>query len=457
MEKNSISFFIFGYFALILSLIEEPYIIGILTALFLLYYFFSSSNRFKFDTVHPFQIYSLFAFLTTLSNLQQEWKVLNQISLEGYAYANPNFFFSASIIWFWGNFFFIFGFEFFRKIQVKPFFYKPKTKYHLFITFLLSLAIVFSQRFFPISLPGTIGSFFYLIPILSIFFFARLGYVIKNNTIINYGYILMIVHTILGVLFGYLRFEFIISGIVFILGSYFGQKNLKFFLSVRYLPLLFLAIFFVSIFGYFGNNRSQLSYGLNRITELNKEVFSEKIKTQENHFSAFDRISVIAQLSKVVEISKKKEKNYLKETIYPIVVAFFPRFLWPEKPKIALGVWFALEIGQSVKTKAWYSNSINMTTPGHLYLGLGWIGLTIGIFFIGLFLKFIWTHSDFKNPSNLPGGMLAGYLFYMAVQGFGADLQFFVTLIAIFLLFKLINFILPKNENTLYRTTLERK
>ena len=266
----------------------------------------------------------------------------------------------------------------------------------------------------------------------------------------------MIFHTVLGVLYGFLRFEFIISGLVFVIGAYLGSQKLRIFLSFRYLPLFIFGILFILIFDYFGNNRGQMSYGLDRISELRTGAFEEETTLSENSFTPIDRMSVIAQLSNVVDLTARKEKNYTEETMLPIMTAFIPRFLWPEKPKIALGVWFAVEIGQAIRTENWYNTSINMTIPGHLFLAFGWTGVIIGSILSGFILKFIWLSADFKNPNNLLGGMLGGYLFYIAIQGFGADLQFLVTLIAIFLLFLLADFLTPKNENTLHRPIVAR-
>ncbi len=438
-------------------MVEENYSIGILTFVFLLTYFFISSDSLRFSNFHPLLIYAFFAMVVTLANMRQEWKVLNGYSLGGYVYALPKYFFSSSIIWYWSNYFLLLGFENFSPRINSPFFFETKRKGVFIFIFLLGVLIIYSSRFYPISLPGAIGNFFYLLPLFFIFFFSRIGYAKDLNLLINFGYFLMVFSTFLSLLYGFLRFEFIISALVFGLGAYTGRRKLTIFLGIRYLPLLLLGSFFIITFDYFGNNRSQLSYGIERFSQLQTGISQQTMDAQPSNFTALDRMSVISQLSNVVDLYENNSKDYFKETIILLFTSLIPRFLWPEKPKIALGVWFALEIGQALKTETWYNNSINMTIPGHLFLGFGWVGMLLGSYLLGYLIKRFWLYADFMNPNNLLGSMWGGYLMYLAIQGFGADLQIFITLFAIFLLFQVINFIIRSlYAYSLHRSGVER-
>jgi hypothetical protein len=115
--------------------------------------------------------------------------------------------------------------------------------------------------------------------------------------------------------------------------------------------------------------------------------------------------------------------------------AFIPRFLWPEKPLIAKGAWFALEIGQAyTRRDGSISNSVAMTIPGELYLNFGWPGVLVGCLLYGMLLGVFWTRTGFwEDPDNAFGSAFGFFLLWTAF-GLGADLQLLVTTTAVYLL-----------------------
>jgi hypothetical protein len=124
------------------------------------------------------------------------------------------------------------------------------------------------------------------------------------------------------------------------------------------------------------------------------------------------------------------------ETLAILSESLIPRFLWPSKTKIALGVWFAIKIGRALETKnGWYNTSINMTVPGHLWLELGWLGVIIGSFFVGAFYKFLWKSCSMETVSNnFTGSLLGTFMLTSIISGLGSDLQILVTILALFLI-----------------------
>src|SRR6478609_3497096 len=80
------------------------------------------------------------------------------------------------------------------------------------------------------------------------------------------------------------------------------------------------------------------------------------------------RSSTLNQLSQVVEL-QVEDGYYNGATMSYIAFAFIPRFIWPEKPLIMQGRWFANEIGMAYNHGSTGSlmdvnNSINMTVAG---------------------------------------------------------------------------------------------
>ena len=140
----------------------------------------------------------------------------------------------------------------------------------------------------------------------------------------------------------------------------------------------------------------------------------------------------------------KDNGYYNGTTIAYLSYAFIPRFIWPEKPWIVQGRWFALEIGQArlVEDRG-VSNSINMTIPGELYLNFSWWGVVIGCLIAGFLFAGFWNSCGFwEDFNNITGGLFGFYLFFQGLGDIGPDLQIFVTLIAMYLLLLGISFLL---------------
>ncbi len=151
--------------------------------------------------------------------------------------------------------------------------------------------------------------------------------------------------------------------------------------------------------------------------------------------SLLGRLTNFNQLSQVGRIVK--EDGFLDgETLEYLGYALIPRFLWPGKPAIAKGAWFALRIGQArILPDGRISNSVNMTIPGELYLNFGPLGVVLGCLLFGAIIGAFWFRTAFwSDPRNVLGGAFAYYLLASAFS-LGADLQVLVTSLAIYLIF----------------------
>jgi hypothetical protein len=140
----------------------------------------------------------------------------------------------------------------------------------------------------------------------------------------------------------------------------------------------------------------------------------------------------LSQIGRVVE----RDGFYGGSTFSYLGVVMTPRFLWSEKPRIALGTWYALRIGQAVETPdGWANTSINMTQAGELYLNWGWIGVLLGLPILGGIYGVIWTRANFweQGSRNVIGGALALVMMFMMLGGHGEFTAVF-TLLAVYLL-----------------------
>lgn len=142
------------------------------------------------------------------------------------------------------------------------------------------------------------------------------------------------------------------------------------------------------------------------------------------------RLSTFNQLSQVVAIAHE-EGFYHGKTLEYLGFVFIPRALWPEKPTVAPGQWFAEKLGRGrAQGDSAFSNAINMTIPGELYLNFGWSGTILGLAAMGLLYFLLWEAAGFFDDDlNLLGRGFALALMNQAFFG-GSHLGAVVNLIA---------------------------
>lgn len=405
--------------------------------------------------------YSVYVLLATIGNIDVNNTFKSGIWISSYAYARPDFFQEASLIWILGNLSIFCGIEMIQKNIFPKVSYNLKYK-QLNTLYYISYLLVFNQYLLKLRLPGSLGDFIDLIPLITVLFFAKLSYIYNDKSLRRKALLLCVTLVAINVLFSYLRTSMVLPIVVYSLGVLIGAKSFKPLFSVYYIPVYVFGLFFIAFFSVFGSSRSNLGTGISRLTSLQsaKDVSEQDIylDTDNDKLTALQRGSTIAQLSGIVGLTNENG-FYSGQATQPLVIALIPRFLWPEKPKIALGVWFALELGAAQKTDDWYNNSINMTIPGHLFIDFGYVGLIVGGLLIGVLFQLIWLSAGFfDHPYNITGNILGGYIIYMAFLGLGADLQIVITLIAIYMILYAFSYMFNRNEkNTLYRPAVERK
>lgn len=311
----------------------------------------------------------------------------------------------------------------------------PKAFNFIFLAGILSLGIMYN------GLPGFLGTirqFFIQLLLAAILVLAWGSIRYRSWRIDIQLFTLFSLATIYNFLFSYLRVNMILPALALVLGLYWGYGTVKKLLtSIRVFPIYIFVALFISFFSYFGLNRSSIGAGSERLIAISQEVESIDATTSGSEF--LTRFSTINQLTNVVNLTETKG-FYNGQTLNYLGFAFIPRFLWPEKPVIAQGVWFAFEIGQALKTETWYNNSINMTIPGEFYLNFGWAGVVVGCFLFGGFWALLWRSTGFwERPRDFLGKIWGFYLLFLGFFGLGADLQILVTLIAMYLLFLFIS------------------
>lgn len=293
-------------------------------------------------------------------------------------------------------------------------------------------------------LPGSLGKIVLLFPYFSIFVLNIIGH--KYNISKFKRYAIILTDVLVGFQFAnsFLRFNIIQPIIVYIISSFLATQNTKFIFELKSLGILLILVVFFNVFHVLGKLRTMYHLDTYQrfqyvMESLNKdsedEENDEKVSEDDKNQTVLARSTVINQLTQVVKL-QKKEGFYNGETIAYLAYAFIPRFIWPDKPKIQQGAWFAEKIGLAIKRNNSINNSINMTIYGESYLNFGYFGVIgIGLLF-GWFFLLLWKSTgEILDFSNIIGIALGLYLYSIASFQMGADLQIFITLIAVYLTF----------------------
>ena len=450
--------FNFIFFGLIASFLGSFYLSGwvwIIYSFILLLRAIWSVKEYPID-MHIAYLFSL--FFISVCNMEIYRLLSNGVLLSSFQYARPELFQKSDLIWGLGSAFILLGIAVPVKKRPKMVVYweLPVSKFTLF--FIVGLAMTFKDVWLKVQLPGTFDNILSILPLAATFFLTFNGVMHNNTRWQAYGFIICMVFLIKAALYAYLRLDIILPAMVFILAQFLGSRSLKFAVSKFMFPIYGVLIMFFIFFEAFGGLRSSAAVGINRFSDLQQGREEMKIMTrdEEEQLNPFQRSSVVNQISACAGLVEDKGL-YMGKASAPLVAALIPRALWPDKPKIALGVWFAVEIGAGVQTDTWFNNSINMTIPGQLYLDFGWSGLVIGCILVGMLLNWLWQHSGFYVSSfNLFGVFFGVFMLYNIVFGLGADLQMFLTMIAMYLIFLFLSKLIPRfNEFIMRRSTVE--
>jgi hypothetical protein len=290
---------------------------------------------------------------------------------------------------------------------------------------------------------GTLTGIVRFIPHLAAFTLARLAWADNLRRAQTLALAIACAEAVRAVLFDYLRTDVVAPLVAFTLGALLGSRSLRPLRSARFVPIYVAAALIVVYFGTFGEARSLIGTGVSRIAQL-QEIQEDSVRAaagpKQTVFSRLTNFNQVSQIGRIVD-----EDGFLDgSTLEYLGFAFIPRFLWPEKPLIAKGAWFALRIGQAnIARDGRITNSVNMTIPGELYLNYAWPGVVLGCSIFGMLLAALWTRTDFwTRRNNILGSAFGFYLLWVGLN-LGADLQILVTLIATYLVFLAASLFLP--------------
>ncbi|MGI8497802.1 MAG: hypothetical protein ACR2OG_09510 [Gemmatimonadaceae bacterium] len=283
---------------------------------------------------------------------------------------------------------------------------------------------------------GTVSEVVFLVPQFAVFVLARVGTARQVRGALPLALVLALMEAFRGLVFEYLRLAAVLPIVALVSGAVLGARSLKPLRMKLLLPIYPLCAIYVLYFGVLGEIRSTNFGGdkLNTLLEYDMSQSStrEAAAHKETVLSRLTTFNQLSQIRRVVD----EDGFYQGKTLSYLAYAFMPRFLFPDKPRIQRGSWFAVRIGQAMETEnGWFNNAVNMTVQGELYLNWGWIGIMLGLPLYGLALAVFWSRARFwEDDRNALGTAFGFYVMWAALSAAG-DLTILVTILAVYLLF----------------------
>lgn len=299
---------------------------------------------------------------------------------------------------------------------------------------------------------GSIMSTVYLLPHIVSFLLARAGTGRRVRGALATALAIATIEGIRALFMAYLRTDIVSPFIALVLGALLGARSLAPLRSRLFVPIYVFAAVFIIYFGAFAQARTT-SVGVERLQQVAQDAPAAPYgTTAKSGFWA--RLTNFNQLSQVGRIAT--EDGFLQgQTLQYLGFVFVPRFLWPGKPIIQKGGWFAWRIGQAwIRPDGRYTNAVNMTVPGELYLNYGWFGVVVGCALFGAFVALLWSRTAFWSPHSGAVGAAFGYYLFWTSLTLAADLQTIVTLLATYCIFVAIGLAVRVLLN---RTDLQRR
>jgi hypothetical protein len=234
----------------------------------------------------------------------------------------------------------------------------------------------------------------------------------------------MTVDSIHALLFSYMRGRSVYPFLAYFLALFIRKAIRRRHLAAG--ALIVLAISFV--YYPLSELRQHKIDGTERLSMLTEPLVDDDASTVRTEdrldwriLALVGRGSNFSQLTQVVRIAEE-DGFYWGETMSYMAYAFIPRVVWPEKPEITPTQWFASRIGSGRRLDdGRWSNAVNLSLGGDLYLNFGWFGTVLGLPLLALVMGTVWESAKLFDYENNPVGQtLALALLVQATQSSSA-------------------------------------
>ena len=404
-------------------------------------------KKYKLDKINPIIIFASTMAITSFGHFLAFYNLDEKDNLyfQYFKYSIPQYYGEAMEIFYVGVLCVILGYNMgTRTSNFLPSIKVNVNSYSAFKTiFYLSVFLLLVQN--AIKLPGSLQKIIILIPIVSLFILNIIGHKYNVKLFKNYSAILTVLCIFINFLNSYLRFNIISPLILYIISLVIINKDVKFLFSFKSVPVILGIILFTLSFSRIGKMRTKYYSTMEQKIEYiinGDQEDQEEIEDESKKQTILSRATVINQLTQVVRV-KEEDGLYYGKTLLYLGYVFIPRFVWPDKPIVQQGGWFAERIGLAYRNSAGQlNNSINMTIYGEAYMNFDYYGVVLISLFFGMLIAKLWQSSGgLSNYFNLVGVGYALFLISYATFQMGADLQIIVTFISVYLIFLFISYL----------------
>ncbi|MGI8839001.1 MAG: hypothetical protein ACR2H4_20540 [Pyrinomonadaceae bacterium] len=129
------------------------------------------------------------------------------------------------------------------------------------------------------------------------------------------------------------------------------------------------------------------------------------------------RVAALQTLAFVVEDTPEIVPYWNGETYTTIFTGFIPRFLWPDKPQKTLGQDFGHRY--NILDDHDFATSWNFPQLVELYANFGWLGIILGMPFIGLLYRVL--YNVFNHPNSGDGGAVISAIIFTGLMNIESD------------------------------------
>lgn len=146
---------------------------------------------------------------------------------------------------------------------------------------------------------------------------------------------------------------------------------------------------------------------------------NEQIAAGRSHVqNIFERTSVKSIVEVIVTKSGDRVAFRHGETLIPLLTAFVPRLIWPDKPSMQVGLVVAKDFFPDA------SEDVNLSPShlGELYWNFGWAGVLLGMPLIGAILGMVGSRCDLAAGVTLTRVLVLLVTIQILVQGFEATI-----------------------------------
>jgi hypothetical protein len=174
------------------------------------------------------------------------------------------------------------------------------------------------------------------------------------------------------------------------------------------------------VIGVQGMNHIQVAEHLGRALELAIAASGKvmQAKGDERAQTFFERASMKASVELPVnKIGVDADYQY-GSTLAPVLMAFIPRILVPDKFSADSG----REFGRDFRASNYTDTYISPSHLGELYWNFGWLGVVLGMLAIGFLLGYIGANCDFSEYRSVTRLLMFASTVYLLVWGFEASI-----------------------------------